>query len=187
MKRIANICLFAALLAGSVGMAHAELKIGVIDIQRLAAESPQAKAANDAIQNEFTARWKTLQDQEAALQTRQDKLTKDAPTMTELQRSAADKELRDGVRDLQAKRSAFEDDLNARKQDENAKISRILNEEIATFARAQNFDLILADGVAFASISLDVTDALLQSLAARRTGAATTPARPAPPASIAKP
>jgi len=193
VNRTAIVFLYAALLAGSASAVSAELKIGVVNIQRLAAESPQAKAANDAIQSEFTARWQDLQKQEAALQARQEKLTKDSATMTEIQKSAADKELRDGVRDLQAKRSAFEDDLNARKQDENAKISRVLDEEVVTFAKAQNFDLILADGVLYASGALDVTDALMQSMQSRRSGAAT----PAPaagaagkktvPPSIAKP
>jgi outer membrane protein len=181
VNRTAIVFLYAALLAGSASAVSAELKIGVVNIQRLAAESPQAKAANDAIQSEFTARWQDLQKQEAALQARQEKLTKDSATMTEIQKSAADKELRDGVRDLQAKRSAFEDDLNARKQDENAKISRVLDEEVVTFAKAQNFDLILADGVLYASGALDVTDALMQSMQSRRSGAAP----PAPPAGAA--
>jgi outer membrane protein len=192
VKRTAIVILYAALLAGSVSAVSAELKIGVVNIQRLAAESPQAKAANDAIQSEFTARYQDLMKQDAALQARQDKLTKDAATMTEIQKSAADKELRDGARDLQAKKAAFEDDLNARKQDENAKISRVLDEEVVAFAKAQNFDLILADGVIYATGALDVTEALLQSLG-RKTGAAApapaagAAAKKAPPASIAKP
>lgn len=190
VKRRAIVLLYTALLAGSASVGAAELKIGVVNIQRLAAESPQAKAANDAIQTEFTARYQELMKQDAALQARQDKLTKDAATMTEIQRSAADKELRDGARDLQAKKAAFEDDLNARKQDENAKISRVLDEEVVTFAKAQGFDLILADGVLYATGALDVTEALLQSLQNRKTGAgASSPAagKKEAPASIAKP
>jgi outer membrane protein len=194
VKRRAIFWLYATLLAGSASLAHAEIKIGVVDIQRLAAESPQAKAANDALQTEFSARYQELLKQEEALQARQDRLTKDAPTMTELQRSAADKELRDGVRDLQTRRSAFQDDLDARKQDENNKISRVLQEEVAAYAKAQSFDLILADGVLFATGALDVTNAILQSL--HKTGAAApaaapaaagAPAKNAAPASIAKP
>jgi outer membrane protein len=181
--------LHAVLIAASASVGAAELKIGVVDIQRLAAESPQAQAAQIALQTEFNPRIQDLQKQEAALQARQDKLAKDAPTMTEIQRSAADKELRDGVRDLQAKRSAFEDDLNARRQDENSKISRLLQEEVATFAMAQGFDLILADGVLYANQALDVTSALLQSLQSRVSPApaASAPAKKAAPASIAKP
>ena len=192
MKRRIIVGLCAALLAGVTSVAGAEIKIGVVNVQRLASESPQAQAASNAIQAEFTTRYKTLQDQEAALQARQEKLSKDAPTMTEIQRSAADKELRDGVRDLQAKRSAFEDDLNARNQDEKAKLSRVLDEEVAAFARSQGYDLILGDGVYFASSAVDVTDAILKSLQNRRQGTAPAAGAPAgrpaaPPAAPAKP
>jgi outer membrane protein len=185
------VWLYGALLSAVASLAHAELKVGVVDVQRLAAESPQAKLAKSAIETEFGPRIKSLQDLETSLQARQDKFQKDAPTMTELQKSAADKELRDGIRDYQAKRSALEDDLNARQQDENNKMSRLLQEEIAAFARAQNFDLILADGVIFATGALDVTSAVLQSLQSRTSGAApagAAGAKPAAaPASTAKP
>jgi outer membrane protein len=193
VKRTAIVFLYAALLAGSASAVSAELKIGVVNIQRLANESPQAKAATEAIQSEFSVRYQDLMKQDAALQARQEKLTKDAATMSEIQRSAADKELRDGARDLQAKKAAFQDDLNARNEDEKAKLLRALDEEVVAFAKAQNYDLILADGVLFATSALDVTEALMQSMQGRKTGA-TTPApatgaagkKTAPP-SIAKP
>jgi len=191
VNRRAIVWLYAALLTGASSMACAEIKIGVVSIERLASESPQAKAATQALVSEFTARQKDIEAQMQALQARQDSLTKDAATMTELQKSAADKELRDGSRDLSAKRSAFEDDLNARKQDEQAKISRVVSEEVAAFARAQNYDLILADGVMFAAGALDVTSAILQGMQNRKPEAAAAPGAAAPakkaPAAIAKP
>jgi outer membrane protein len=184
------------MLSGIVPLASAETKIGVVNIARLAQESPQAKEANEKLGMEFTARAKEIQTQEQALQARQDKLNKDSVAMTEIQKSAADKELRDGYRDLQAKKSAFEDDLNARKQDEQAKISRALDAEVSAFAKAQGYDLILADGVVFATGALDVTPAILQAMLAHKAAPAAAPAAPAtgaappankPPASIAKP
>ena len=67
-------------------------------------------------------------------------------------------------------------------------------EEVSAFAKAQGYDLILADGVLYATGALDVTNAILQGMqshkAARRArdgaGAAPAPANK-PPASIAKP
>jgi outer membrane protein len=193
VKRSVIVLLSATVLSGFVPLASAETKIGVVNIARLAQESPQAKEANDKLAAEFTARAKEIQTQEQALQARQDRLNKDAVAMTEIQKSAADKELRDGYRDLQAKKSAFEDDLNARKQDEQGKISRALDAEVSAFAKAQGYDLILADGVVFATTALDVTPAILQAMLAHKaTPAAAAPAAGAPPAnkppaSIAKP
>jgi len=195
VKRSVIVLLSATMLSGIVPLASAETKIGVVNIARLAQESPQAKEANEKLSIEFTARAKEIQTQEQALQARQDRLTKDSLAMTEIQKSAAEKELRDGVRDLQARKSAFEDDLNARKQDEQAKISRALDLEVSTFAKAQGYDLILADGVVFATGALDVTSAVLQSMLSHKAAPASAPAAPAagaapankPPASIAKP
>jgi outer membrane protein len=122
VKRRTIVGMYAALLAGSISVAHAEVKIGVVSIQRLYEESVQARAAKEILSREFDPRFADLQKEEKALQDRQDKLTKDAATMTEMQKSAADRELTNAVRALQAKRSAFEDDFDARKQDENARI-----------------------------------------------------------------
>ncbi len=162
-------------------MASAQTKIGVVDIQRLASDSPQAKEANDALRAEFGPRQKGIETQQATLKAKEDKLTKDGATMTEVQRTQADKELRDGYRDLQLKQSAFQEDLNAARQDAQDKISRVLRDEVIVFAKAQGFDLILTDA-AYATTALDVTPQLLQSMLARKGAPAAAPAAAAPPA-----
>jgi outer membrane protein len=165
----------------------AEVKIGVVDYGRLVEESPQAKVALEAIRTEFTPKQRELQQQEQALKTKQDKLEKDAATMSEDQRNRADKELRDGARDLQRRRSEIQDDFNARRNEEMSRLQRTLIEEVRTYAKAQNFDLILADGVIYTVPTLDITPAILSTLNARAPKpAATTPApttpKPAAPA-----
>ena len=50
-KFFAASALLAMLLAGS---AHAELKVGLVDFQRLVQDSPQGKAASQLLQNEFS-------------------------------------------------------------------------------------------------------------------------------------
>ena len=82
----------------------AEIKIGFVDYGRLGEESPQAKAALEAIRTEFTPRQRELQTQQAALKTKEDKLQKDGATMSPDQRARAEKELRDGARDCSASR-----------------------------------------------------------------------------------
>ena len=193
MKRTCIALFSAALLSGFATLAAADIKIGVVSIARLAQDSPQAKAANDALTAEFGPRQKTILTRQQTLKAREDQLNKDEATMTEVQRAAAEKELRDGYRDLQMQQSAFQDDLNARKQDEQEKIQRVLMDEVSSFAKAQGYDLILADGVLYATGALDVTSSILQGLQNRKPAAApaaapaTTPPANRPPASIAKP
>jgi outer membrane protein len=194
VKRSVTVLITAVLLTGVASLASAELKIGVVSIPRLSSESQQAKTANDALTAEFAPRLKTIQTRQQTLKSQEDKLNKDAATMTDVQRSAAEKDLRDGYRDLQMQQSAFQDDLNARKQDELEKIQRVVLEEVAAFAKAQGYDLILSDGVLYATGALDVTNSILQGMQSHKAvaapatapGAAPAPANK-PPASIAKP
>ena len=188
MKRSVIVLLSMAATAGLAPLAGAaEMKVGVVSIQRLASESPQAKAANDAIRAEFAPKEREIQTQGATLKAREDRLTKDGATMTEVQRSSAEKELRDGYRELQLKQTTVQDDFNARRNEEQSKLNRVLLEEVQNFAKAQNYDLILADGVLYATTALDVTGPVLQALQSRRPGTAAAPAaKPATPATPAQ-
>ena len=191
MKRSIPFLLSTAALGLFVAStATAEIKIGVVNTARLMAEAPQAKLAIEGIRTEFAPREREIQTTAAALKAREDKLTKDAATMTEVQRASAEKELRDGYRDLQRKQSEVQDDFNARRNEEMSKLNRTLAEEVQAFAKAQGFDLILTDGVIYATNALDVTGPVLTALQARRTGgaaAAPAPAPAKPAASATKP
>jgi outer membrane protein len=162
--------------------AWAELKIGVVDYGKLMEESPQAKTVVDAIRTEFTPRQRDLQNQQQALKAKEDKLQKDGATMTEDQRARSEKELRDSYRDLSRKQQEVQDDFNARRNEEMSRLQRTLIEEVRVYAKAQNFDLVIADGVIYSTPTLDITPAILTALQSHAgTGKATSaPAAPAP-------
>ena len=98
--------------------AWADLKIGVVQYARLMQESPQAKVAQDALRGEFAGKQKELQTQQAALKSKEESLQKDGATMTLEQRNKIEKDLRDGNRELQQKVQEYQDDFNARQNEE---------------------------------------------------------------------
>jgi len=163
----------AALMAAP---AMAEIKIGVLDFGRLMDESPQGKALIESLRSEAAAKQRELQTQAASLQTKRDKLAKDRATMTPDQISRAEKEVRDGERDLARRQQEVNDDFNARRNEEMAKLQQTLVIEVRAYAKAQNLDLVVTEGnVIYATTALDITAGVLQSLQAK--GAA-----PKPPA-----
>jgi outer membrane protein len=167
----------AVLLSGAPTWA-AEMKIAVVDYGKLMEESPQAKAVSDALRNEFTPRQRDLQAQQAAVKSKEDRLQKDGATMTQEQRARADKDLRDGARDFARKQSELQDDFNARKTEEMSRLQRTLIEEVRTYAKAQGFDLVIADGVIYSTPTLDITPAILSALQSHSAHAAAAPAAP---------
>jgi outer membrane protein len=154
-------------LAAAAAPARADLKIGVVNYAKLMQESPQAKAAQDALRGEFAGKQKELQGQQQALKTKEESLQRDSATMSADQRSQAERDLRDGNRELQLKVNQYQDDFNARQNEELSKLQKTLVEEVQTYAQGQKFDLVLADGVIFASPVLDITPQVLTALQAR--------------------
>jgi outer membrane protein len=164
--------------------AWAETKIAVVDYGKLVEESPQAKTAMEGIRAEFTPKQRELENLANSLKSKQDKLDKDGPTMSVEQRSRSDKDLRDGARDLQQKRAELQDDFTARRNEEMSRLQRILIEEVRAYAKAQNFDLVIADGVIYSAAALDITPAILSAMQAKapKAAAGTGPVAPKPPA-----
>ena len=169
----------------------AELKIGYVSYNRLLGESPQARAVQEAMQAEFMPRQRELQSLQQSLKTRDEKLQKDGATMTDDQRAREEKELRDGSRELAKKQSELQDDATARRNEELTRLQRTLNDAVGAYAKAQGYDLVVADtAVAYASPVVDITPAVLETLktlAVKPSAAGGAPRAPAPAAAPAAP
>jgi outer membrane protein len=168
----------------AAGQASAEIKIGVVNFEKLLEEAPQTKAAMQALDNEFGPRRRELMTMQNDLKAKDDKLQKEGAVMSEGDRANAEKTLRDQQREFQRKAGEFQDDASTRKNEEIGKVQRYLVQEIQTYANAQGFDLVLGQGVFFAKPALDVTAqvlAVLNSKPAIPSGsAAPAPKTPAP-------
>ncbi len=120
----------------------------------------------------------TLQATGQALKAKQDKLQKDAATMTEEQR-ARPRRICATVRATSSGRAGeLQDDENARRNEELSRLQRTLLEEVRAYAKAQNLDMVVSgDAVLYAAPTLDITPAVLAALQSK--AAAAPAARPA--------
>ena len=151
--------------------AWADLKVGVVNYQRLEQESPQGKAVQQRLQTEFAAKQRELSNEQQSLRNREAALQRDGGTMSIDQRSAAEQSLRDGERQFTEKQNEYQDDMNARQNQELSKLQQVLIEAVQQYAAAQRFDLVLANGVIFANPTLDLTQPVLASLQTQGAGA----------------
>jgi outer membrane protein len=183
------IILLAAALTGFASLASAQAKIGVVNTDALLTNSPQFAEAQRTIDAEFLPRTNEIQALQKSLVEKEEKLRKDGATMTELQRTQAERELTEGSRTLRSKTEAAEEDFNARKEEVMAKLQRLLRDEIGAFAKANSYDLILVSGVGYASAAFDVTKPLLDAMNKKAgvVAPAATPAAKPPATPAAKP
>jgi outer membrane protein len=164
-KVLAAVALVGTFMAGS---AQAEMKIAVVNFQRLADESPQAKSASQVLQNEFAPRQRELQQQEKNLQTKAEKLNRDGAVMSEKEVTALKKELTKGQSDLQSEGESFTEEVNTRRNEELTKLQALLVTEVTTFAKNGGYDLVIPTSVAlFAKDTYDVTAQMLTYLQSR--------------------
>jgi outer membrane protein len=177
----------AAVLLTPLGAAYAQTKIAVVNVPRLLEEAPQAKTAMQALQDEFAPRQREIVAQQKDLKTKEDKLQRDGAVMAENERRNAEKELREGQRDLQRKQNEYVEDLNLRRNEELGKLQRSLLQEVQTFARSGNYDLVVGDGVLYVNESMDITAQVLGALQARFKSSGTAAPKPAAPAKPSTP
>ena len=185
MKRSWIISVAGLLSVLAVGSTQAEIKIGVVNASRLLQESPQAKAVQDALRTEFAPKQRELAAQQASLKAKQEKYEKDGATMSSDQRAKTEKELRDSNREYSQKVTDFQEDANTRQNEELSRLQSAVVAEVQSYALSQKYDLVLTDGVVYASPSLDVTAAVLAGLQAR--AAAVAPAAVPKPAAAPAP
>src|SRR6266403_2378203 len=174
-----GLCLGLALMSGP---ANAEIKMGVVNFQKLLEDAPQTKTAMQALENEFAPRRRELLTMQNDLKARDDKLQKEGAVMSEADRAKAEKTLRDQQREFSRKAGEFQDDASTRRNEEIGKVQRYLVTEIQAYANAQGFDLVLGDGVFFAKGPLDITANVLAVLATKPASLPAAPAAPAAPA-----
>ena len=158
-----KIALFVGLLLAA-NVSYADLKIGFVNIPAVLEKAPQAEKAKKRLEQEFSPRDKQLVAQQKEIQNMDDRMAKDAAVMGESARLNLEKDILNKKRDAKRAQQEFSEDFNVRRNEELGKLQRRIVEAIREIAKAQNFDLLLTDGVIYASDKIDVTSQVQQKL-----------------------
>ncbi|MDD2843599.1 MAG: OmpH family outer membrane protein [Rhodoferax sp.] len=140
-----------------------DLRMGFVSTDRVLKEAGTAKAAQSKLEQEFAKREKELVDQGANIKALADKFEREAPTLPETQRQTRQKQLLEQDRDFQRKRREFQEDLNARKNEELQLVIQRANKVIKDLAVAENYDFIFQDAV-YVNPKHDITDKVIKAL-----------------------
>ncbi|HSR61959.1 MAG TPA: OmpH family outer membrane protein [Gammaproteobacteria bacterium] len=166
-----NIRLVTAisLLALFVAPVYAQdYKLGVVNAIKILEQSPQADAARSAIEKEFAPRDKEMVATQKRLKELEDRLVKDGAIMSETERQKLEREVINMKRDLKRTQDEFREDFNFRRNEEFSKIQKKIVEAIQTVAKENNYDLVLSEGVIYASPKVDISDLVIEYLKKNR-------------------
>ncbi len=164
MKNILRKLLLGSVIAlAGFSVSAQEFKVGIVNLDRIFREANSAKAAQTKLETEFSKREKDLSDVATQIKTLSDKFEREAPTLSETQRNTRQKQIVDQDRDFQRKRREFQEDLNARKNEELQQVIERANKVVKALAEAEKYDLILQEAV-YVNPKHDITDKVLKSL-----------------------
>ena len=144
-----------------------DFRVGFVNTDRIFREANTAKAAQAKLEQEFSRREKELNDIGNNLKTLSDKFEREAPTLAEAQRAQRQKQLVDQDREFQRKRREFQEDLNARKNEELQAVLERANKVVKQVAEAEKYDVVLQEAV-YVNPKHDITDKVIRALNAAR-------------------
>jgi len=141
-----------------------EVKIGVVNAAKVLEEAPQMEAARKSLEKEFAPRDQHLVELQKTVRNMEEKLGRDGDIMSEAEQRNMERDIRNRKRELKRLQDEFNEDLNLKRNEAFDRIRRKVLEVVNVIGKKENFDLIVNDGVLYASDRIDITNAVIKQL-----------------------
>ena len=162
-RHLRSLALVVSAVACCVPVQAQDFKAGFVNTDRIFREANSAKAAQAKLEQEFSRREKDIIELGNSIKAMSEKYERDAPTLSESQRVSRQKQLVEQDRDLQRKRREFQEDLNARKNEELQQVLERANRVVNQVAEAEKYDAIFQEAVSI-NPKHDITDKVIKAL-----------------------
>lgn len=160
--RLATGALLAASLFAPVQAA--DTKIGAVNVTRLFGQAPQAEQARNKLEKEFGSSKRELEALQEDIIAKQEKLQRDGPVMGASDRAELEREIISDTKDLRRRSEDFQESFSRREKELFVALQSGVFKTIVEKAEKEGYDLIVGEGVIYASDQVDITDALLKQL-----------------------
>ena len=145
------------------------VKVGVVNLARIEAQSPSVQRAIAALNAEFEPRNNQLAELQKKIAATQARLQKEGDRMPLAERQSTEREVAGMMRQSNQTVIALRDEYEFRRKELLGKLVADARAAIEAVAQAGKFDLILQEA-AFARDSIDITDQVLKEMARREGG-----------------
>ncbi len=157
------VLLAAVLFSLSAPAAHAEDRIGVVDLQRALNEVEEGAAAKKALKTEFDNKQKTLDNKQNELKKLKDELDAQSTMMTPEKKAERVADLQKKLLEVQQLYMSLQQDLSKREGEATAAIFQKMGVILGQMGAEQGFSAIVEKtAVPFFKPSLDVTNELIR-------------------------
>jgi outer membrane protein len=163
-KKIRVIAILTFAMAFFPAISSAETKIGFVNLVKLIEEAPQGASATKKIEAEFSPRDNAIRKKQKKIQKLESELEKNALVMKASELSSKEAEITKLKRSIKREADEFREDYNLRRNEELKVLQKVVREAINEVGKENKFDLIMAEGVLFASKKANITELVLKKL-----------------------
>jgi outer membrane protein len=156
--------ILASLLSFAISAQSAELKVGYVQVDKILQEAPQTAESGKKLEKEFSPRSQELDRMAKQIKDLETALDKDGLTITEADRRSKERDVQNIKTEFQRKQRELREDINLRKNEELGSLQDRINKAVQSVAKAENYDLVMYSGVAYATDKIDITDKVLKLL-----------------------
>jgi len=157
------VLLIVVLFGIAVPACAQALKVGYIDLERLARESPQGKRIVSTLKEEFAPREQEILRFQAQIKEAREQFEQEKNTLPETERNERGKSIAEMMKKSDRMVHAWQEDAKLRREQMTGEFLRVRNTAINTVIKAGNFDLVLHQAV-FNSKRVDITDKVLAEM-----------------------
>jgi outer membrane protein len=165
-KKVKKLVVGFILLTGlvSTGINAAELKIGVVSVERILTEAPQVDSVNASMLERFGPQRDELQNMEKEIIKMQENYKRNELVMTEDKLNELKKQVIGKVQLLKQREATLTQEVSTVRNQELAVLQQQVRGIIDDVATKGNYSLVLSEGVAFSDPKLDITDKVLDKM-----------------------
>lgn len=160
--------IFSAVWSAAVSAEN--LKVGYIDTGKVLKQAPQADVARKKLEEEFSPRDQEIVKLQKELKTLTEKQERDTKLMSRADSVKLERKIVSVKRDIKRAKEEFNEDFNLRRNEELAKLHKLISRTTIQIAQEQKYDVILSDNVLYISKRVDITEIVLNHLRRLREG-----------------
>jgi len=158
--KVKKLVLSILLIAGfvSINVAAADLKIGVVSVERILTEAPQVDAVNASMLERFGPQRDALQALEKEITKMQENYKRNELVMTEDKLNELKKNIITKIQKLKQTEAVLSQEVSTVRNQELAVLQQQVRGIIDDIAKKGKYSLVLSEGVAYTDGKLDITD-----------------------------
>lgn len=167
LRTLATLHVFVFLLVCTAPGFAADLKVGIIDMQRIIEKSEPGQKAMDQLKNEFTELKSKLDTKKAEIDKLRQAIQKQSVMLSQEAKTDKELEFKRKVRDFQDMYKAYQNKMQAKEKELSAPIIQKLAEVIDAYGDKHNYSFIMDkrnSGLVYGSNALEITEKIMVEL-----------------------